>query len=458
MNKVLEFLKENQDIFIKEISEFISIPSVSANPERKGDVRGCAEFLISNLKSIGMENVKLFETPGNPICYADWLHAPNAPTVLIYGHYDVQPEDPIELWNHPPFKGTVIGDELFGRGATDDKGQLWIHVKAVEAYLKNGNKLPVNIKFILEGEEEIGSHNLEPFVEEHRDLLKADVLLVSDTAWFARGVPSIVYGVRGLAYIQVDVTGPKQDLHSGRFGGAVVNPINALAEIISRLKDENGRITIPRFYDDVADLSHAEKKQITMLPFNENGFKEYVGTDYLSGEKGFSTLERLSVRPTLDVCGIWGGFQEQGTKTVLPSKAGAKISMRLVPNQNPHKIGEMAKEYIMKIAPRGVKIEIQIFPPMLPGVVPIDSPAMKAAAEALKEASGKTPLFQREGGSIPVAADFKRILGLDTVFMGFGLPDENAHSPNEKLNLNNFFIGLKASAIFFEKFGKLQNG
>lgn len=457
MNKVLEFLKNNQDLFIKEISDFVSIPSVSANPDRKGDVRRCAEFLISNLKSVGMENVQLFETAGNPICYAEWLHAPNACTVLIYGHYDVQPEDPIELWKHPPFKATIIGDELFARGATDDKGQLWIHLKAVEAYLKNEKRLPVNIKFIFEGEEEIGSNNLDLFVEKHRDLLKADILLVSDTAWFERDVPSIVYGVRGLVYLQVDVTGPKQDLHSGRFGGAVVNPINALTGIIARLKDANGHVAIPGFYDDIVDLSPDEKRQIAKLPFNEKGFKEYVGVDCLDGEKGFSTLESLSVRPTLDVCGIWGGFQGAGTKTVIPSKAGAKISMRLVPDQNPHKIGKMAKEYITKVAPKGVKVDIQIFPPMFPGVVPIDSPIMRAAVEALGEASGKRPLFQREGGSIPVAESFKRILGVDTVFMGFGLPDENAHSPNEKLNLKNFSIGLNASAIFFEKLGKLNN-
>lgn len=457
MEKVLEFLNKNHDKYLKELTDYIAIPSVSANPERKGETRKCAEFLVKNLTSIGMENVKLFDTPGNPLVYADWLHAKGAPTVLIYGHYDVQPEDPVELWKSPPFKATIVGDELFARGATDDKGQLWIHIKSVEAYLKVEKKLPVNIKFIIEGEEEIGSKNLDPFVEKNTTLLKSDVVLVSDTSWLDKDIPSIVYGVRGLAYLQVDVTGPKQDLHSGRFGGAVINPIQALATMISRLKDDNGRVTIPGFYDDVLELSKTEKKQFASLPFNEKAFREYVGSDYLDGEKGFSILERLAARPTLDLCGIWGGFQGSGTKTVLPSKAGAKISMRLVPNQKPNKIGELAEKYIKKLTPKGVKVNIEVFPPMEPGIVPLDSPGIKAAAEALKEATGKSPHFQREGGSIPVAASFKRILGIDTVFMGFGLPDENAHSPNEKLNLNNFYAGLKASAIFFEKLLKVWN-
>jgi len=457
MEDVLSYLEEHHDQYIKELTQFLKIPSVSSNPEHNDDVKKCADFLSDHIKNIGLEKVQVFPTAGHPIVYGEWCKAEGAPTILVYGHYDVQPEDPIDLWDHPPFEATVIGDELFARGATDDKGQLWVHLKAVEAYLKKQNKLPVNVKFILEGEEEIGSPNLDSFVEEHKELLNSDVVLVSDTAWFDNDVPSLVYGVRGLIYLQVNVTGPAQDLHSGRFGGAVVNPIGALAEIITKLKDENGHITVPRFYDDVEELSSEEKKSMSQLPFNEKKFRKYVGVEHLGGEKGFSTIERLWIRPTVDVCGIWGGFQGDGTKTVLPSKAGAKISMRLVPNQDGKELGGQVADWIKKIAPKGVTVEVEVFPHMEPGVVPLDSPGMKAAVSAIEKALGKTPLFQREGGSIPVAASFKRILGLDTVFMGFGLPDENAHAPNEKLNLNNFYAGLKASAHFLTEFPRVWN-
>lgn len=451
MNQVLQFIEQNKDRYLTELKELIAIPSVSTNPENKNDVERCAQWVADHLRSIGMHNVEIFPTPGHPIVYADWLNAPGQPTVLFYGHYDVQPVDPLHLWTSPPFEATVRGENMYGRGTADDKGQIFIHFKAIEAYMRNGGSLPVNLKMIIEGEEEVGSEHLANWVRDKKDLLKADLVLISDSSMFARGVPSICYGLRGLTYMQIDLVGPNRDLHSGAFGGSVHNPIQALSEIITQLHDKNGRVTIPGFYDDVRPLAKKERLSLKKLPWSDKKFAKELGVKQLYGEKGYSTLERLWARPTLECNGIWGGFTGEGAKTVLPSKAYAKISMRLVPDQNSEKIARLFQKHIKKIAPKSVQVTVRNLHGGEPAITPLESPGVKAAAAALEKGFGKKPLYQREGGSIPIVVQFKKLLGLDTVLLGFGLPDENAHAPDEHINLDNFFGGIRTSVHFYNE-------
>ena len=457
MKELTQYINENNGRFIEELKEFLRIPSISNNPENKDDILNCAKWLSEHIKSIGFETVNIYQTDGHPIVYAEYLKAgEDKPTILIYGHYDVQPVDPLELWVNPPFEPTISHGKIFARGTTDDKGQLFIHLKSLETYFKIEKSLPVNVKLLFEGEEEVGSVNLEKFLEDNRELLKCNYVVISDTSMYAKGLPSICYGLRGLSYMQIDLDGPNKDLHSGSFGGGVENPINALANLITRLKDEKGRILIDGFYDDVIPLSDKERDEFKRLPFDEIEFKKELDVVELSGEEGYTTTERISARPTLDCNGIWGGFQGDGAKTVLPAKAGAKISMRLVPNQDPKKIAELFEKYILKIAPKSIKVKVTDLHGGKPSVTPIDTPAIKAALVALKEGYGVEPVFMKEGGSIPIVNSFKEILGADTVLLGFGLPDENAHSPNEHLDLENFHKGILSITHYFRELSKIK--
>ena len=458
MEQVLSYLERNKERYINELSELLAIPSVSTKPEHALDVRHCARWVADHLSGIGLENVQIFQTNGHPIVYCDWLHAPGKPTVLLYGHYDVQPPEPVELWTSPPFEATIRDGNLYARGAADDKGQIFIHFKSIEAFLKNRGSLPVNIKMILEGEEEIGSEHLADFVTKHKELLNANLVLVSDSSMFARGVPSICYGLRGLAYMQIEVTGPSKDLHSGSFGGSIHNPIQALAEIIAQLHDKNGRIAIPGFYKKVRALTNAERTAFRKLPWSDRKYGAGLGVATLWGEKGFTTLERVWARPTLECNGVWGGFTGRGAKTVLPAAAYAKISMRLVPDQKSDEVAQLFKKHIKRIAPKSVRVKVEALHGGEAAITPIDSPGVKAAAAALEYGFGKKPLYQREGGSIPIVVQFKQLLGLDTVLLGFGLPDENAHAPDEFLSLDNFFKGMRTSAYFFHELPGFMNG
>jgi len=456
MSSITDFIKSNNDRYLKELKHFLSYPSISTNPENKKDVLECAEYLKQHMESIGMQNAKVYPTKGHPVVYSDWLNAgADKPTVLIYGHYDVQPVDPIDLWTSPPFEAEVRGENLYARGSADDKGQVFIHLKAIEAHLNQNKSLPVNIKLLIEGEEEIGSMNLGQFIKDNVELLKCDVIVVSDTSMFSKELPALGYALRGLCYMQVDVTGPNRDLHSGQYGGSVENPINALAEMISKMKDADGRILIDGFYDDVAPLSKEEKDNFAKLPFSDDEYAKGLEVDALAGEKGFSTLERIWARPTLDCNGIWGGFTGEGAKTVLPSKASAKISMRLVPNQDPDKIEKLFVNFVKKIAPKSIKTEVYGQHHGKPWISPIDSKWNKAAIKALKAGFGKEPVFMREGGSIPIVFTLEEYLKAPTVLLGFGLPDENAHSPDEHLNMNNFYNGILTSADFYEEIAKV---
>jgi acetylornithine deacetylase/succinyl-diaminopimelate desuccinylase-like protein len=458
MQETLSFVEASQDRFLRELKEFLAFPSISSSTENSAGIRQCAEWLAGHMRSVGLENVRVMPTAGHPIVYGEWLKAPGKPTILVYGHYDVQPPDPLEEWISPPFQGTVRDGNLFARGAADDKGQLFIHLKAVEAHMRTAGTLPVNLKIVIEGEEEIGSEHLEIFVRENSELLKADIVLVSDSSMFQRGIPSLCYSLRGLAYMQVDLVGPNRDLHSGSFGGAIHNPIQALAEIIASLHDKKGRVTIPGFYRDVLKLSEKERKAFRRLPHSDRRYAESLGVRKLYGEKGFSTLERVWGRPTLECNGIWGGFIGDGAKTVLPAKASAKISMRLVPNQKWEKISALFERHIKKVAPKTVRVSVKRLHGGEPVITPLDSPGVVAAIAALKKGFGKEPLYQREGGSIPIVVKFKDLLGVDSVLLGFGLPDENAHAPNEFISLENFFSGIKTSVHFMREFPLAMNG
>lgn len=458
MENTLSYLETNKDRYLSELKELLAIPSVSTNKENTGDIQRCAGWLADHMRSIGLQNVQIFPTEGHPLVYADWLNAPGKPTVLVYGHYDVQPPEPLELWTSPPFEATIRGENLYARGSSDDKGQLFIHLKSIEAYLKNAGALPVNVKLIIEGEEEIGSEHLEGFVEGHKELLKSDLVLISDSSMYAKGVPSICYGLRGLSYMQIDLTGPNRDLHSGSFGGTVHNPVQALAEIIAQLHDKNGKVTIPGFYKNVRALSKKERDAFRKLPWSDKKYASDLGVRQLYGEKGFSTLERVWARPTLECNGIWGGFTGEGAKTVLPSKASAKISMRLVPDQKAEPMAKLFERHIKKIAPKTVSVKVQYLHGGEPAITPIDSPGVMAAVNALEKGFGKKVLYQREGGSIPIVVQFKQILGIDTVLLGFGLPDENAHAPDEFLNLENFFGGIRTSVHFFNELPGYMSG
>ena len=457
MAEILGFIDSNKERYLEELKDFLSYPSISNDTAHKEDVEKCAQYLKQHLAKIGMENAEVYPTEGHPVVYADWLHAAkDKPTALIYGHYDVQPVDPVELWTSPPFKAEVRNGNIYARGAADDKGQVMVHLKALEAHLKNNKSLPVNLKIIIEGEEEIGSMHLDDFIAKHKDLLKTDVVIISDTAMYDKGYPAIGYALRGLCYMQVELTGPNRDLHSGQFGGAVENPINALANMITKLKNDKGRILIDGFYDDVLPLSEEERTEFNKLPFDDRKYMDSLGVDELFGEEGYSTLERIWARPTLDCNGIWGGFTGEGAKTVLPSRAYAKISMRLVPNQDPDKIEKLFTAYIKKIAPKSVKVTVKGLHHGKPAITPIDSKWVKAAYEAMKQAFGKEPVFIREGGSIPIVVTFQDVLKAPAVLLGFGLPDENAHSPDENMNLSNFYNGIKTSSIFYNELANLK--
>jgi len=451
MDNVIDFINVNRDRYLDELKALLAIPSISALPQHAGDVRRCADWCADELRRIGLQNVKLIDTPGNPVVYGDWLGAPGAPTILFYGHYDVQPVDPLELWESPPFEATIRDGEIYARGSADDKGQVFMHFKAVEAHLKQNGRLPVNMKFVLEGEEEVGSVNLDDFIRGHKADLAADVVVISDSPMFARGVPSICYGLRGLVYFQIDLRGSNTDLHSGSFGGAVANPAFVLSQLIAQMKDRGGRVRIPGFYDDVVPLQEEERKAWASLPFNEKKFKKDFGVPKLFGESGYTTLERIWARPTFEVNGLLSGFTGEGAKTVLPAVAMAKVSMRLVPNQHPDRIAELFEAHVRDITPKTMELKITRMHGGKPWMTAYDNPFVQAAGRAIERGFGRKPVFTREGGSIPVVSTFQEELGLPSVLFGVGLPDENAHAPNEKLDVANFHGGIIASAILYEE-------
>jgi len=454
MDKVIDFINVNRDRYLEELKAFLAIPSISALPEHAGDVKRCAEWCAGEMERIGLQHVKLLDTPGNPVVYGDWLNAPGAPTILFYGHYDVQPVDPLELWESPPFDATIRDGEIYARGSADDKGQVFMHFKAIEAHLKQNGALPVNMKIILEGEEEVGSVNLDDFIRAHKDDLAADVVVISDSGMFGRGVPSICYGLRGLVYFQLDLRGSSTDLHSGSFGGAVANPAMVLSQVLAQMKDRGGRIRIPGFYDDVVPLKEEERKAWATLPYNEKKYKKDFGIPKLFGETGYTTLERTWARPTFEVNGLLSGFTGEGAKTVLPAVAMAKVSMRLVPNQHPDKIAELFEAHVKDITPKTVELKVTRMHGGKPWMTAYENPFVQAAARAIEKGFGRAPVFTREGGSIPVVSTFQEELGLPSVLFGVGLPDENAHAPNEKLDLGNFHGGIISSAILYDEIAK----
>lgn len=450
---IKQYIDTHQQRFLDELFDWLRIPSVSADSRHKGDVRKAAEYLVNKFKEAGVDKVELCETPGHPIVYAEKMVNPSLPTVLVYGHYDVQPPDPLDLWTSPPFEPVIKDEKIYARGSCDDKGQVYMHVKAFEAMMKL-NALTCNVKFMVEGEEEVGSEHLDVFVKENKEKLKADIILISDTAIISLDHPSITTGLRGLSYVEVEVTGPNRDLHSGVYGGAVANPVNVLSKMIASLHDENGHVTIPGFYDRVVELSAADREAINKAPFNLDQYKKELGIDDIQGEKGYTTLERTGIRPTLDVNGIWGGYTGEGAKTVLPSKAYAKISMRLVPDQNNAEITELFTKHFTSIAPKSVKVKVTPLHGGQPAVTPTDSAAFKAASAAFEEVWSKKPIPTRDGGSIPIVALFKKELGLDTVLMGFGLDSDAIHSPNEHYGVKNFLLGIETIVTFYKHFAK----
>jgi acetylornithine deacetylase/succinyl-diaminopimelate desuccinylase-like protein len=456
------FVETNKDRLLSELKDFLRIPSVSTLPEHAGDVVRAADFVADALHTAGLENVEIILTDLHPLVYADWLHAPGKPTVLCYGHYDVQPPDPLDLWDSPPFEPTERDGNLYARGSADDKGQMYMHIKAVEALRAVNGTLPINLKFLIEGEEEIGGKSVAKYVAEiaqkNPEKLKADIALVSDTALYADGLPTICVGLRGLMYTEIEARGPSHDLHSGLYGGAAPNAVFGLIELLSKMKDANGHILIPGVYDDVAPPSEAEKKSWASLPFDEQEFlKREVGSESLTGEPGYSVFERTWARPTLEAHGIAGGFTGAGAKTVIPATATAKVSMRLVPNQDPEKILAAFKKFVKENTPKGITTEVRLLS-YTPGlVVNPDHPAIGVAARAIGEVFGRETVFVRSGGAIPIVTDFAKHLGLSTILMGFGLPDDCLHSPNEKYKVSNYYAGIMTIAHFFEEYGK-QSG
>ncbi|MBX7180337.1 MAG: dipeptidase, partial [Saprospiraceae bacterium] len=456
-----EYIAANRDRFLNELVEWLKIPSISSDSRAKEDMGRAAEYLKARLVEQGVDRAEIYPTAGHPIVYAEKITDPAKPTVLVYGHYDVQPPDPLDLWDSPPFEPVIkITDEhpegaIFARGSCDDKGQVYMHVKAFEVMAKN-NDFPCNIKFMIEGEEEIGSVHLGKFCEDHKDMLKSDVILISDTSIIDNQTPSITTGLRGLAYMEVEVTGANRDLHSGVYGGAVANPINVLAKMIAGMHDENNHITIPGFYDAVENLSREERDAMAEAPFSLEGYQRDLGIDSIYGENGYTTLERASIRPTLDVNGIWGGYIGEGAKTVLPSKAFAKISMRLVPHQNSTVISKLFSDYFTSIAPKGVKVKVTPHHGGEPVVTPVDSLEYKAAAMAMKDTFGTEPIPQRSGGSIPIVALFESVLGTKSVLMGFGLDSDDIHSPNEHYGVFNFFKGIETILRFYPNYAALK--
>jgi acetylornithine deacetylase/succinyl-diaminopimelate desuccinylase-like protein len=453
MSEQKTYIDQNKDRFINELLDLLRIPSVSADPKYKNDVLRTAQEVEKRLIEAGADKVEICPTKGHPIVYGEKFIDAKLPTVLVYGHYDVQPADPLDLWTSPPFEPVIKDGKIYARGACDDKGQMYMHVKAFETMLKT-NSLTCNVKFMIEGEEEVGSDNLGTFVAANKERLKADIILISDTAMIANDIPSIDTGLRGLSYLEVEVTGPNRDLHSGVYGGAVANPINILAKMIASMHDENNHITIDGFYDKVAELSKAERDELGKAPFNEAEYKKHLDIADLHGEKGYTTTERTGIRPTLDVNGIWGGYIGEGAKTVLPSKAFAKISMRLVPNQVSDEITQLFIKHFNKIAPKSVKVEVRPHHGGEPIVIAMDSPAFRAASRAMEEAFGKKPVPTRGGGSIPIVALFKKELGLDSVLFGFGLDSDAIHSPNEHYGVFNYLKGIETIPLFFRYFGE----
>jgi len=455
MENLAGYIQENRQRFLDELFELLRIPSISADPAYNAEMIRTAEFIKAKLELAGAEKVEICETGGYPIVYGEKMIDPSLPTVLVYGHYDVQPAVPLELWTTPPFEPTIRNERIYARGACDDKGQMYMHIKAFEAMMKN-KTLPCNVKFMIEGEEEVGSSNLSSFCMNNKEKLKADVVLISDTSMIANDIPSIDVGLRGLSYVEVEVTGPNRDLHSGVYGGAVANPINILAKMIASMHDENNRITIPGFYDDVVELSAEERNEMAKAPFDINEYKKDLGIEEVWGEKGYSTIERTGIRPTLDVNGIWGGYTGEGSKTVLPSKAYAKISMRLVPNQSSEKVTKLFADYFTSIAPPCVKVIVKPHHGGEPVVTPTDSVEFKAASMAMEKTFGKKPIPTRGGGSIPIVALFEKVLGVKTVLMGFGLDIDALHSPNESYGIFNYFKGIETIPYFYQYYTELK--
>ncbi len=455
MQKIKKYVEQNKQRLLDELFELLRFPSVSADPKYKPDVLKAAAYVAKKLTDAGADKVEICETAGNPIVYGEKIVDETKPTVLVYGHYDVQPADPLELWKTPPFEPTVRDGKIYARGACDDKGQFYMHIKAFELMMQTGG-LPCNIKFMIEGEEEVGSSNLGIFVKQNKGRLKADVVLISDTSMISMENPSLETGLRGLSYLEVEVTGPNRDLHSGVYGGAVANPATILAKMIASLHDGNNHITIPGFYNDVIELTAEERKALNNAPYNENEYKKDLGVDELWGEKGYSTFERTGTRPTLEVNGIWGGYIGEGAKTVLPSKASAKISMRLVPNQSSDKITQLFTDHFKSIAPASVKVKVTPHHGGEPVVTPTNSIAYKAAQKAIAESFGKEPIPTRGGGSIPIVALFEAELGLKTVLMGFGLDSDSLHSPNEKYDIFNYYKGIETIPLFHKYFAELS--
>ena len=451
----LEYLNDHKDKFLNELLDLLRIPSVSADKKFDGEVRNAATFVKDQLIAAGVDYAELCETKGHPIVYAEKIIDPNFPTVLVYGHYDVQPADPYELWDHPPFEPIVKNDRIYARGACDDKGQMYMHVKAFEAMMET-NALTCNVKFMIEGEEEVGSDNLEAFIKEEKQKLSADVILISDTSIINNDTPSITVGLRGLSYLEVEVTGPNKDLHSGVYGGAVANPINILTKLIADMQDEDGRITLPGFYDDVLEYSEAQRAEMAKAPFDLGHYKKELNIEEVKGEKGFSTIERVGIRPCLDVNGIWGGYTGPGSKTVLPSKAFAKISTRLVSNQNSDKITQMIIKYFEENAPKSVKVKVTPHHGGTPAVVSTHSNGYQAASKAFEQSWGKTPIPTMEGGSIPIVALFIQELKIEPILMGFGLDSDDIHSPNESYGLFNYYKGIETIAYFYDHFSQIS--
>jgi acetylornithine deacetylase/succinyl-diaminopimelate desuccinylase-like protein len=449
-----DYQEKNKDRFLSELFELLRIPSVSAKTEHKEDMIRCADAIKKRLQEAGADKVEIYPTEGHPIVFAEKIFDPTKPTVLVYGHYDVQPAEPLELWNNDPFEPTIVDGKIFARGSCDDKGQVYMHVKAFETMVQT-NSLFCNVKFCIEGEEEVGSPNLGKFVSAHKDLLKADCVLISDSAMISLENPSIDIGVRGLSYIEVEITGPNRDLHSGVYGGAVANPITILAKMIASLHDENNHITIPGFYDDVVVATEGERALMAKAPFNEKEYADDLGVKELWGEKGFTTNERTGIRPTLELNGIWGGYIGEGAKTVLPSKAFAKISARLVPNQISQKMTDLLINHLKKIAPPYITLKASLHHGGEPYMTPIDSKAYKAAAKAMETTFGKVPIPVRGGGSIPICSLFEKELGIKIVFMGFGLDSDNLHSPNEKYDIANYYKGIETIPYFHKYFAEL---
>lgn len=445
IDKVINRLQANQDAALEELKELLRLPSVSADPAYAKGIRDTAAWLAKKMEKAGLKT-EISDTAGNPVVYGERLDSPGAPTILVYGHYDVQPPDPLDEWESEPFEPVVKNGKLVARGASDDKGQLYTHILAVEAWIAEAGKLPINVKVILEGEEEVSSVNLPKFLEENRERLACDVVVVSDTSQFGPGMPAITYGLKGMSYHEIRLEGPSADLHSGAFGGTLANPVNVLAQMIARMQDEKGRIQIPGFYDDVQELADWEKKEFAEIPFDEEEYRKMTGSPALSGEEGYSTLERRWARPTFDVNGIWGGYQAEGAKTIIPARAGAKVSMRLVPNQDPEKIGKLFNDFVREIAPDGVKVEVIDMSGGSPLLLDTNTPFFEKAAVAVERAFGKKPFFIREGGSIPITQVFKDVLGADTLLLGWGQNDDRIHSPNEQFDIGDFHRGTIASA------------